>query len=450
MVEELVAEGMTLEQVVDFMVATWGYTVPEAWLQVNTALGMPGDVLDSVEDAEFEDDVDDDEEPLVAAGFDESKHPRYESGRREGGRFAPKDGTSTADAQAEAIDQAKAAQASEGAIDPFDISPALEEHFISVEGDWYELGKMSDRELEAYRVWATEVADAGEIEYEAEYLGYAANADQAMKERIRDREFHGKLKALSVDAPAGTVTGVRRLGQASTNPVYVGELDGLPVVIKPEAQLSPVRLRDFVDPGFDLEREQAAAHVAGLLKDIDSSVTPLVPAMRVMDIEGYGRSSVTDYVDGMTKATAYRDADRLRSNYTGPPLSSLPNEMPKLSLYDGIIGNTDRHDGNIMIDPAGRVHAIDHGLAFPDENSEQWPNTGNVSSGFRMPLEPAQRTALEQLRPKLRTDPVLPTLLTEKQIQAMDDRIGMMLHNNRLPNADDWRNAWPNDEEVAA
>lgn len=42
-----------------------------------------------------------------------------------------------------------------------------------------------------------------------------------------------------------------------------------------------------------------------------------------------------------------------------------PEQFGKMSLLDILLGNTDRHEGNFLIDKRGKVWAIDHGLSMP-------------------------------------------------------------------------------------
>jgi hypothetical protein len=44
-------------------------------------------------------------------------------------------------------------------------------------------------------------------------------------------------------------------------------------------------------------------------------------------------------------------------------------EFQKLAMFDFIIGNTDRHSGNWMVDEQHKLRAIDHGLSFPEQNN---------------------------------------------------------------------------------
>lgn len=425
MVEELIAEGVAPEDIELLLVSQFGLSPGDAFLAVQTAQGKPGDVLEEVEDAEYDDDADE-EDGLTAAVFDPALHPRYESGRREGGRFAPKAGTSTAQAQAQAEDASAEAQhvdAEIAAPDKLGAKVELEDKFINVGGDFYELGKLDDTELGMYADWADQVAF--DLDNDPEYLGFAANARQVMEQRAADRISMAAVQP-------GVVGNVQPMNVNSMNPVFKGELDGQQVVVKPQKSLSGANVRTFVEPGFDLEREEAAAHVGQLLREDDPSVAPNVLPYTQHEVPGLGRSGVTPFVNGQTVAL-------LETTFPDKVGGMIAPDIRKIRLYDAVIGNTDRHTGNIMVTyPSGQVFPIDHGLAFPSVNSEDWP----ALQGGPMvtELEPHERGALERLRPRLAADTKLPTLLTDEQIRAMDDRIGFMLHTNRIINTTDWQN----------
>jgi uncharacterized repeat protein (TIGR03843 family) len=43
-------------------------------------------------------------------------------------------------------------------------------------------------------------------------------------------------------------------------------------------------------------------------------------------------------------------------------------ETQQIALFDVIINNADRKSGHVLLDPAGRLWAIDHGVCFHDDN----------------------------------------------------------------------------------
>lgn len=378
MVEELIAEGYTVDQVIDIVMTDFGMSRPDARLYVQTSLGEPGDVLEVGVDDAYDRDVETTD--LTASVFVEQLHPRHPRGVREGGRFSPKQGTSTA------LATKQAEQAAEEAQKQDDASPALsEEDRLLIQRDYAKIAERPD--------------------------------------------------LLPVPEGAATVENISRMGIASTNPIYTGLLDGKDVVLKPEMQLSPVRLRTHVEPGYDLEREQAAAHVGAMMRDIAPTVAPNVLSYDVMETS-LGRTGVTPFIQGQSLAVRARvDPESVGA--------AIAPDIRRIRLYDGIIGNTDRHEGNVMIGPGMRVYPIDHGLAFPDENQE---GSGNYQAPYmETPLETNEIRALETLYDRIPSDEVLPTLLTDGQIGAMRDRIAFMLYNGRIANAADWEKGFEDD-----
>ncbi len=101
----------------------------------------------------------------------------------------------------------------------------------------------------------------------------------------------------------------------------------------------------------------------------------------------------------------------------------------------------------MILDPDGRIHAIDHGLAFPAQNQAQWPAIQGAY--METELSDAERSALERIRTRVRTSPELAGLLSPDELVATDERIAYMLERNRLPTADDWQAGFASLEEAA-
>ncbi|RDE12137.1 MAG: hypothetical protein C4K49_10670 [Candidatus Thorarchaeota archaeon] len=88
----------------------------------------------------------------------------------------------------------------------------------------------------------------------------------------------------------------------------------------------------------------------------------VVPTVVVKEVDGKP-GAMMDFVDGKVWA----EASEAMQNKV-PTL-----EYQKLVLLDWLICNTDRHGMNWMIDNAGKVYAIDNGLAFPEKvNFGEW------------------------------------------------------------------------------
>lgn len=200
-------------------------------------------------------------------------------------------------------------------------------------------------------------------------------------------------RALSA-GPLDTTKPSTKLG-GSVNSVYRTTIEGDPpidVFVKPESatrdavkaleQGVPVEridelIRDNLIPGRDLERERAAYLIS-------KRMGVPAPTTVIRDIPGKGRSLVSRGVSGQEARIAYTEPN--------------PEDVHRVALFDSVIGNTDRHAGNYLIDDAGRISPIDHGLAFPDAPGYAWGNynmieraawtdQGNLTADDRTMLE---------------------------------------------------------------
>lgn len=81
----------------------------------------------------------------------------------------------------------------------------------------------------------------------------------------------------------------------------------------------------------------------------------VTPDMIVGDF-GKGRGSALGWVEGTFDIGRGTDGD---SNH---------KDVEKIATLDFLIGNTDRHRGNLIRGEDGRVYAMDNGLAFPNRN----------------------------------------------------------------------------------
>lgn len=85
---------------------------------------------------------------------------------------------------------------------------------------------------------------------------------------------------------------------------------------------------------------------------------------------------------------------------------ALPLEdasVRRMQLLDFISGNTDRHNGNWLVDKRGRAVAIDNGLSFPDGDPERFLVPGYSSDPRQsklLDLDSAQRALLFRLEPE--------------------------------------------------
>lgn len=133
---------------------------------------------------------------------------------------------------------------------------------------------------------------------------------------------------------------------------YFGKTeDGRSVFLKPNGGAVPFQTRFGVLPGRDAEREYAAFAVN---KYLGASGVPM-PGVALRRREG-DTIAVMDRLTGRTLAEESRGIASL----TGK------EEFLRFTMFDGLIGNSDRYFGNLFMDSTTkRVTAIDHAAAFP-------------------------------------------------------------------------------------
>jgi hypothetical protein len=143
--------------------------------------------------------------------------------------------------------------------------------------------------------------------------------------------------------------------------------DGTKAVFKPhegEGDIVGHRGEDFT-PGFQTEREVGAWEVAKLV-NMQDMVAPTVDAKikNLPEVEHEGKT-----IGGQGKTTRGalmdfepgRQAAGVRQRY-----GDDADDVARAAAFDYVIGNTDRHSGNWLVEKGGAMHLIDHGYSFPD------------------------------------------------------------------------------------
>lgn len=225
--------------------------------------------------------------------------------------------------------------------------------------------------------------------------------------------------------PAAEFTPLKRLDAESTNPVYTSDLNGKPVIVKPEVQIDPVNYQLHIAGGRDLERELAAQVIADQLTALDPELALQTARFRIMDAPVMGRAGVTDLVP---------DAQPLAFS------SVSEAEIRAAAIYDTVIGNVDRHIGNILLNRNG-ITLIDQGLSFPSVNQEKWVTSYFTREVQAKALQDNEIALLERLRSAMMSGDLRGSLtgtLTPAEIDATQGRIEWMIRNARLPSQDDW------------
>jgi len=127
---------------------------------------------------------------------------------------------------------------------------------------------------------------------------------------------------------------------------------GMKGVFKPSNGEHP--LRSAIQPGTHYRREAAASALADVIGMHD-----LVPPTTVRNHNGE-IGSIQQFMDGQVAFRAPRG-----SEYDGD------TDAARAAVFDYLIGNTDRHMGNWLVSPQGKLVLIDHGLSFPTDDEAE-------------------------------------------------------------------------------
>lgn len=243
-------------------------------------------------------------------------------------------------------------------------------------------------------------------------------SDAAMRHRIDGDEPY-----------TGAVTDAAHLG-GGINTTLVGTVDDngtdRKVIIKPVAGAAG-RIYDAIPGNTDPQRERAAYIIAKRLH-------PDTPAPRVVvrqvDLSGYvaafgqdlsGPAIVQDFKPGKTVQRA------------GGGFSQFtPEEKHKVGLLDAVIGNLDRHHGNMMVSPDGKLIPIDHGLALPTKPTHSG-NTVAIDYVQGEAITPEEDASLRaMLSPEFAAE-LLSTGLEEDAIVMLRKRVLVILRQGKVP-----------------
>lgn len=97
----------------------------------------------------------------------------------------------------------------------------------------------------------------------------------------------------------------------------------------------------------------------------------------------------------------------------------------RLALIDNLVGNLDRHSGNWVLNEEGIVFPIDHGLAFPEHNGQQWFRAYDFS--LSVDLKPEHGERLRQLSGEALRDELDP-LIGAAAVEALVERVEAILN----------------------
>ncbi len=118
-----------------------------------------------------------------------------------------------------------------------------------------------------------------------------------------------------------------------------------------------------------------------------------------------------------------------------------PDALMRIALFDAIANNTDRKAGPLLIDTAGTLWGIDHGICFSDE-----PKLRTVIWAFEGDPIPAPLLAdIEGFASRGMAADTMGELLNPDELDAMCHRVEQLLRMRRFPVPDPSRHhvPWP-------
>lgn len=167
------------------------------------------------------------------------------------------------------------------------------------------------------------------------------------------------------------------------------------------------------EEGTGYKRERAA-YLANIFLELD-----LVPPTIIRSVEGED-GSLQQFISDST--VGYNLTEQQQSD------EYIIQQKNIMHLFDYIVGNTDRHEGNFLVDKNRKVWAIDHGYAFNSNfygfNFSDLHFPIALSSEFISKIKKFDRS---DTRKKLFTT-LLAELIDLKQIQQCLDRVRFLAH----------------------
>jgi hypothetical protein len=224
--------------------------------------------------------------------------------------------------------------------------------------------------------------------------------------QARDAGSRPALDALeaALRDPHATIVSRQQLGGDHINGAFLVTLsNGMKAVWKPTADEDMRQLRDHLEVDHQGRREAAAYVVDKALGHL-AGVPPTV--FRTMGGEtGALMAFVSDASTALDKFLEYDDDYRA------------------IAIFDDVVGNVDRHEGNLLLTPGGRKVPIDHGLSFPLENGAQ--GYQNFILTYEVPLDEGQKKTLltfERVKPQV-TKKLRALGIADEAIDAMFQRV---------------------------
>ncbi|MFI7609479.1 hypothetical protein ACIBTV_30805 [Micromonospora sp. NPDC049366] len=177
--------------------------------------------------------------------------------------------------------------------------------------------------------------------------------------------------------------------------------DGTHGVYKPN-----VPENEFVQVRSTIPENQLAAREVAAARLNEDLGFDLVPTTAAWD-GPHGPGSMQEFVEDASPGLPVTD-------YT-------VREREQMAVLDYISGNTDRHMGNYLTGPDGRLVAIDHGYSFPESNAEPL-RSDFVQQLTNQQLSPETMARIQATDPAVLADRLRATGLSEQAVAGAMDR----------------------------
>ncbi|WP_452299644.1 WXG100-like domain-containing protein [Micromonospora krabiensis] len=177
--------------------------------------------------------------------------------------------------------------------------------------------------------------------------------------------------------------------------------DGTHGVYKPN-----VPENEFVQVRSTIPENQLAAREVAAARLNEDLGFDLVPTTAAWD-GPHGPGSMQEFVEDVSPGLPVSD-------YTVP-------EREQMAVLDYISGNTDRHMGNYLTGPDGRLVAIDHGYSFPESNAEPL-RSDFVQQLTNQQLSPETMARIQTTDPAVLADRLRATGLSDQAVAGAMDR----------------------------
>lgn len=204
--------------------------------------------------------------------------------------------------------------------------------------------------------------------------------------------------------------------------VHCEEKDIL-AVYKPQCGERP--LWDF-ETGSLCKREVAAYQLSAFLGFPNIPVTVLREGP-----QGFG--AVQQYVEHKSRENFFT----LRAGHR--------KDLEKIAVFDALVNNTDRKGGHLLLDAAGVVWAIDHGVTFHEDPKLRTVIWDYIDEPIPAPLLEALARLRKALGSGERICRELESSLTRREMRALQSRLIDLLRSRTFPSpSEDWPHIpWP-------